>query len=100
MPEMILNRVDLPAPFGPTIATIFPSETASETPLRALMLPYAALTPSTCSMMRHPLAPEISFDDLRRVHDLLRTAGGDDLAVIQHQKGVAEAQHSVHRMLD
>ena len=35
MPEMVLNRVDLPAPFGPTTVTNWPALTDSETSVRA-----------------------------------------------------------------
>ena len=38
-PEMVLNSVVLPAPFGPTTATNWPSSTSSETPLKALRPP-------------------------------------------------------------
>jgi hypothetical protein len=38
-PEMTLNIVDLPAPFGPTIATICPSVTSRVTSRSAWMLP-------------------------------------------------------------
>ena len=34
-PEMAFNRVDLPAPLAPMRATILPSGTVKETPLRA-----------------------------------------------------------------
>ena len=33
-PKIVLIRVDLPAPLGPTIVTISPSRTLIETPLR------------------------------------------------------------------
>ncbi len=38
-PAMASSRVDLPAPFGPMTATISPSDTSSDTPRRATMLP-------------------------------------------------------------
>ena len=33
-PKIVLIRVDLPAPLGPTMVTISPSPTSIETPLR------------------------------------------------------------------
>src|SRR3954452_1428900 len=40
VPEIALNRVVLPAPFGPTIATNCPSLTVSDTPRSAASPPY------------------------------------------------------------
>ena len=37
MPEIVLNSVVLPAPFGPTIATNWPASTLIETPFRTGM---------------------------------------------------------------
>src|SRR3984885_4336374 len=41
MPQMVLNRVDLPAPFGPTTVTKRPSATDSDTSISARRPPYA-----------------------------------------------------------
>ena len=35
MPQMVLNSVDLPAPFGPTTVTNWPSATDSDTSVSA-----------------------------------------------------------------
>jgi hypothetical protein len=39
MPDSAFSRVDLPAPFGPTSATISPGATVSETPSTAVAAP-------------------------------------------------------------
>jgi hypothetical protein len=39
LPQIVIIRVDLPAPLAPISATISPSPTAMSTPFRAAMLP-------------------------------------------------------------
>jgi hypothetical protein len=53
-PAMMLNRVDLPAPFGPISPVIEPRATASEQPSTAWMPPKLLLRFSTWIM---PCAP-------------------------------------------
>src|SRR6266404_6450061 len=97
---MTLNIVDLPAPFGPTIATIWPSETSSDTLHNALMFPYAALTPSSRSILPHPFSAEIGFHHSGIVDDVHRQPGRDDNAVVEHDQLIADLEHRVHRVLD
>jgi hypothetical protein len=39
LPQIVIIKVDLPAPFAPISATISPSPTSTSTPLSAAMLP-------------------------------------------------------------
>ena len=49
-PEMVRNRVVLPAPFGPTTATASPEPTSRLTPCSASTAPYLATRDSTSSI--------------------------------------------------
>jgi hypothetical protein len=49
-PEMQLNSVVLPEPFGPISPRISPSRTSKETPLSAVNPPKRLVTPATLSM--------------------------------------------------
>ena len=53
MPVMRLNRVVLPAPFGPMTATISLVATSRLAPLTALKPEKVFWRPSTLSIMRH-----------------------------------------------
>src|SRR5678815_4901562 len=91
-PDITLNIVDLPAPFGPTIATICPSVTSRVTPRSAWMLPYPALTPSSRSMFRHPFSAEIGFDHDGIADDVHRQSERDHHAVIEHHELIADLE--------
>src|SRR5258708_42919 len=94
-PLSALSSVDLPAPFGPTIAVIFLAWTASETSSMIGAPPYPAVTPSArsttsagCSFMAQ-VHPEIGVDHPGVVPQASKRALRDDLAEIHHHHLVA-----------
>src|ERR1700761_99995 len=81
MPEIVLNKVVLPAPFGPTMATNWPASTWIDTSFSTGRAEYPAESPSMCSM-RHPFFSEIGFDDLAVARHRLRLAFKQHRAVV------------------
>src|SRR4030095_7049130 len=53
-PAMAASIVDLPAPLGPRMHTIWPSSTPTNPPRSAVSGPYRTLRPSTLSIMNVP----------------------------------------------
>src|SRR4051794_4909983 len=99
MPEIVLNSVVLPAPFGPTIATNWPSSTLIETPFKTGMAEYPAVSPSMRSM-GHPFFAEIGLDDTAVPRHRFRFALDDHGAMVEHQETVDQPDHRLHRMFD
>src|SRR5690606_33634740 len=99
-PEIALNSVLLPAPFGPTTATSSPAPTRSDTPLSAGMRPYATRSSAISSIPFEPLPAEISLDHGRVARDRVRVAACEHRAVIEHDEAIDEPHHCVHRVLD
>src|SRR5665648_104535 len=90
-------RVDLPAPFAPTILTIKPSSTCSVTSCRALKAEYWTLRFSTLSSVF--LLPQISVEDRWVLRDLLGSTLGDQGAEVQHDDAVRETHDDLHDVL-
>src|SRR6202140_782144 len=98
-PEIARNSVVLPAPLGPTIATNCPSPTSRVTSCSARRPPYDTETFSSRSIGSPALA-EIRLDDDRQIDDLLRFATRQNFAVVEGERGVGEAHHRMHGVLD
>src|SRR5438046_477223 len=98
-PEMALNRVVLPAPFGPTMATNSPALTSMETSLNADRPPYFTLVLSRLSI-RHPFVAEIGFDDVRILDDVTGNAVCNHHAMVEHHEAVDEFHHRLHGVFD
>src|SRR3984885_11079486 len=98
-PEMVLNKVVLPAPLGPTTATNWPSSTSSDTSFKALSPPYATLSDRIFSTF-HPLPAEIGFNHRRILHHLGGSAAGDQLAMVEYAEFVDQFHHRLHRVLN
>src|SRR5437762_8940981 len=47
-----------------------------------------------------PLLAEIGFDDAGIAHDVLRSAGSDQAAMIEHREVIDQLYHGMHRVLD
>src|ERR1043166_9009063 len=83
-PVIRLNRVDLPAPFGPITAAIWPSGTARLTSLTARKPPKDLLKDRTSSIARRPLSADPGDASGEPADD---AAGKDEQ---QHQQDDAE----------
>src|SRR6266571_7249299 len=117
-PLIVASRVDLPAPFGPTMQVIPPSGTVSDTPCSTSPPPYPAHTPSRTSAPwpagRAGGPPgaagsagvivvfrgaEVGIEHPGILPDRLRGAGRDDRAVVEDHDPPAQAHHEVHVVL-
>src|SRR5215467_419073 len=98
-PEIVLNKVVLPAPFGPTTATNSPRSTSSETPLNARKPPYATSSDLIFSTV-HPLLTEIGFDHRWVPDNVSRRAACDHSTVVEHTEMIRKLHHGVHGVLD
>src|SRR5215471_9444886 len=83
-PEIVLNKVVLPAPFGPTTATNSPRSTSSD------------LIFSTV----HPLLTEIGFDHRWVPDNVSRRAACDHSTVVEHTEMIRKLHHGVHGVLN
>src|SRR5579863_7777989 len=99
IPDMVLNRVVLPAPLGPTMATNWPASTWIDTSLSTGRAEYPVESPSMCSMS-HPFFAEIGLDDPDVAGHLFGLAFDQHCAVIEHEEVVDQANHRLHRVLD
>src|SRR5262245_47659844 len=106
-PLIVLNRVDFPAPFGPTSVTKRPSGTDRVTSVRARKPPYATerlFTSSmprprpsvegsrrSCILARHPLLAEVGLDHRMILDDRARQAGREHPAVVEHDEPIGQA---------
>ena len=121
-PKIVLIRVDLPAPLGPTMVTISPSRTVIETPLRMstsadvagddvlgleIHLGWAFGVMSrvdgfrAASIVRSPAgAAEVGVDHGLVGADLVRLAVGDHRALGHHDHPVGVVHHHLHVVLD
>src|SRR5258708_18930149 len=105
VPLIAARVVDLPAPFGPTIATISPGCTSNDTECNATTRPYRAANPSTRSIaiLRGGASggcAEIRLDHLRVLAHFLGRALGDRPAVIEDVDSVAQPKDERHVVLD
>src|SRR5580692_10016434 len=101
IPLMVLNKVDLPAPFGPTTVTNCPSRTVSDTRVSACKPPYATDNPLISSMQAgQEFLAEIRLDHRVLLHHVTRFAGGEHATMVQHNEMIGDAQHGVHRVFD
>src|SRR2546425_8600198 len=97
-PKMALIRVDFPAPFGPTTATISFGSRKSPTPRRIGTSLYPTVR-SRASRSAN-LASQVGFDYRRHRADLRRFPFGDDTPLMHHDDAVASIEDDVHVMLD
>src|SRR2546425_10210436 len=96
-PAIVLTSVLLPAPFGPMTETTSPASTSSVASHTAGASPYAMASRRTSSNMG---LAQIDLDHARGPHRLARTAGGDDLAPVQHHHAVRQLEDGAHQVLD
>src|SRR5688500_14428575 len=95
-PMIVRRQVVFPAPLRPSSIVSCFSGTAKSTPCRMWYCPICVLTPSR----RSTGYSKIGFLHDRRGDDLRRRAGGDQLALVQHDDAVGERAHHVHLVLD
>src|SRR5205085_12069532 len=101
-PEIARFKVDLPAPFEPTTATISPYCTVRSTPCRISAPPYPAWSPLTASTgsvtaeSRGRAPAEIGLYDARIGCDHPRRACRNDAAFGQHQDLLGETHDGLH----
>src|ERR1051325_4804035 len=84
-PEMTRKSVVLPAPFAPITATASPAFTVIDTPNRPWKAPSPAWTLESSS---NGFAPEINLHHTLVVLRILRRAGEDHFAVVEHHHAV------------
>src|SRR5262245_18363018 len=94
VPVIAPSNVDLPAPFGPSNATVSLFSTASDTPCSTGAAPYEA-----CRSESRSIA-EVGVHDRALRADFLRRALGDARAEIQHHYALRERQEEAHVVLD
>src|SRR5262249_41888657 len=113
-PEMVRLRVDLPAPFAPSTATISFALTVRSTPRKISVAPYPVWSPETPrggSESRVGIGPlpghvargtvaEVGLDDARIAGDRLWCAFREDASLDQHVTQLCETHHRLHDMLD
>src|SRR5919204_431411 len=90
-PATQLRSVLLPAPFGPSSATISPGAIDSVTPESTRTSPYPASSPAISSTRVTPhVAAEVDVDDVGIRRHLRRRPVGDLLAGAQHDDAPGE----------
>src|SRR5688572_14172832 len=94
VPVIAARRVDLPAPLGPSSATVSPFSTASETPCSTGAAPYEA-----CRSESRSIAKVGLHHGGLRAH-FLRRAFGDARAEVEHHHAAGERQQEAHVVLD
>src|SRR5579871_3577128 len=94
---MVRRSVVLPAPLGPSSATISPSSTVSDTCQRACRSPWDASSSCTVSM-RYPA--QVGVDNPLIARDRAGSALGDLLTGAKHHDAVGDPKHRLHEMLD
>src|SRR5262245_65693925 len=99
VPVIAASVVDLPAPFGPTMATISRSWTSNEISRSAATRPYRTASPSTVSIGASG-RPEVRLDHARVRPHLAREPLGDRAAVVEHVDPMAEPEDERHGLLD
>src|SRR5690554_3950988 len=99
-PEIVLNRVLLPAPLGPTIATNSPSLTVMFTSLRTGTAEYPATSCLISSIFSAPLFSQIGLNHPLVLRDGLRFANDQHSPVVQYHELVDQTHHGLHGVLD
>src|SRR5579884_2976902 len=99
-PPMVLSSVVLPAPLGPSRATISPASTSRLTSLTAAIWPYSTRTRSARSSGMARLLAEIGGDHLGVAAHHLGRAPRDHAPEVEHVDVVAEREHEVDVVLD
>src|SRR5436190_22087322 len=95
---MVLTSVLFPAPLGPITATSSPSPTSRETSQTAGASPYEM---ARCRASSNDMDPaQIDLDDPVVSHHLVREAGGDDLALVQHHDTMRQLEDGADQVLD
>src|SRR5262245_21867450 len=103
VPVIAASVVDLPAPFGPTMATISRSRTSKEISRSAAPRPYRTASPSTVSIGRLFLSrggTEVRLDHARVPAHLVRKPLGDRPPVVEHVDPMAEPEDQGHVVFD
>src|SRR5688572_2855979 len=94
VPVSAASSVDLPAPFGPSSATVSPAPIPRFTPCSTVAAPYEARTSDSRSMA------EVCVQHRRVRAHLVGRAFGDLGAEIEHHHAVRERQQKMHVVLD
>src|ERR1700741_4463365 len=94
VPVIAASSVDLPAPLGPSNATLSPCSTASEMPCSTGAAPYEAWRSESRSIAEVGL-----HHRALRAHFLWR-ALGDARAEVEHDHAARERQEEAHVVLD
>src|SRR4051794_522429 len=104
-PLTLRSSVVLPAPLAPRTAVMVAASTSSDTPSRARTAPYVVTTSSICSIadlsgLRVDLLAEVGLQHLRVVANLVRSAGRDAAAEVEHDDPVTDLHDEIHVVLD
>src|SRR3981081_2835702 len=97
-PEIVLSVVVLPAPLPPIKATISPTSTLNEMPLRTSMWPSLTLMLSTLSILGPPA--EMGLDHLWIALNLTGRAFRDLAAEVEHPHALADLHDEAHIVFD
>src|SRR5438034_2711862 len=94
-PNIVLRRVDFPAPFGPITPVMVPGSTRRVMSARMSMpSTYPATSCSTAS--RFILWSQVRLEHQRVVGDFLQGAFGDEPALVHHRDPLAEPSQLRH----
>src|SRR5688572_10358465 len=94
VPVIAARRVDLPAPLGPSSATVSPFSTASETSCSTGAAPYEACRSESRSIAK------VGLHHRRMRAHFVRRAFGDARAEVEHYHAAGERQQEAHVVLD
>src|SRR5260370_31777335 len=98
-PPTARSSVVLPAPLGPSRATISPASTCSEASTTAAIWPYCTRSRSTCSSMLD-LRTDIGGHHLGIAAHRVGRAARDHATEVEHVDVVAQAEDEVDVVLD
>src|SRR5512138_811238 len=96
-PAMARRSVDFPLPFAPTMATMRPASSSSETSCTAGTRPWQIWTSRTWSMVP---VPQVRLDDRRVRRHRDGRALGDLPAAVEDEDAVRERHDPLHHVLD
>src|SRR3990172_2715758 len=97
IPKIVLSSVDFPAPFAPSIETIFSASTRIDIPFNTSISPYPEWTFRSSTMGW--LSAKICLPDFRICLDLFRRAFGDLHTIIQDDDPLRDIHHHTHVVL-
>src|SRR5216684_1242686 len=99
-PEIALIRVDFPAPFAPTSATIEPSLTVRSMSRTTVVLSYPAASPRTSSIGRLRSLADVGFNDARVLLDYAWRAACQNATGVEDDDLVGNTHDERHIVLD